>query len=1054
MMRGMIGSCLNFRFLVVILAAVLLIFGVTQFSQMPLDVLPELSPPYVEIQTEALGLSAEEVEQMITVPMEQDLLAGVAWLDVIRSESVPGLSSILVYFEPGTDLYQGRQMVAERIAQSAVGLPNVSKPPTMIQPLSSASRFMIVGLSSKDLPLIQMSVLAHWTIAPRLMGVPGVAHVAIWGDRDRQLQVLVDPMRLQAQDVSLEQVVKTAGNALWVSPLSFLEASTPGTGGFIDTPNQRLGVWHILPISSPEELAQVPVEGAEPLLLGDVAQVVEDHQPLIGDALINDSPNLLLVIEKLPGTNTLEVTRGVESALDALRPGFASIDFDATLFRPATFIEMAIGNLANSLLLGAFLLTIVLLAFLREWRAALVSLITIPISLTAALLVLYLRGVTLNTMVLLGLIIALGAIVDDAIIDVDQTLRRLRQNLREGEPKSVERVILEASVEMRGAIFSAVLITLLVALPLFFLEGVSGALFQPLATSYVLAVLASMLVALIITPALSQILLSEPLLPRARLANRATPFWVRLQAGYERALERTAQKPWLAYAVATILGLAGLAALPFLGQDRLLPSFREPYLTIGVEGASATSHPEMNRIVSRISSELRSISGVNNVGAHVGRAVFGDQVVGINSAQLWVSIDPKAGYKATMAAIQQTVDGYIGLDLKVQTYLQKVLEQEQTNSSNAITVRLFGEDEQILQSEVEKLRKVVMGVDGVVAARVALPEEEPTVEIEVNLNAAQNYGIKPGDVRRAAATLLSGLQVGSLFEEQKVFNVVVWGAPEVRGSLSDIRNLMIDTPGGGQVRLADVADVRVVSSPTVIKREAISPYLDIGLNVQGRDVGAVARDLHTAIQNFSFPLEYHAEILGSYAAQQASQQRLIIVGLVVVVGIFLLLQAATDNWPLAWTALLTLPAALAGGMLAALLSGSEFSLSSLFGLLTVLGIAARSCVLLIKHYQSLEQEGEDFGPDLVLRGSSERLAPILATTLAIGLALLPLVLIGNIPGLEIVRPVAIVILGGLFSTTLTNLFVIPALYLRFGASREADLDLTPAQALIYHREAE
>src|SRR3990170_2747930 len=314
MMEWIIRTSIQFRFLVIVIAAALMAFGITQLRNMPVDVLPEFNPPFVEIQTEALGLSAEEVEQMITVPMEQDLLAGVAWLDVIRSESVPGLSSVLVYFEPGTDLYRAGQMVAERFSQAAVVLPHVSKPPTMIQPLSSTSRFLIVGLSSDDLSLIQMSVLARWVIGPRLMGVPGVAHVAIWGQRERQLQVLVDPERLRAQGVTLEQVVETTGNALWVSSLSFLEASTPDTGGFIDTPNQRLGVWHVLPISSPEDLAAVPVEGTS-LILRDVAEVVEDHQPLIGDAVVNDSPNLLLVVEKLPGVNTLEVTREVEAAL-------------------------------------------------------------------------------------------------------------------------------------------------------------------------------------------------------------------------------------------------------------------------------------------------------------------------------------------------------------------------------------------------------------------------------------------------------------------------------------------------------------------------------------------------------------------------------------------------------------------------------------------------------------------------------------------------------------------------------------------------------------------
>jgi len=1035
MMRSIVGSSLKFQFLVITVAVALMVFGVTQFRRMPVDVLPEFSPPFVEIQTEALGLSAEEVEQMITVPMEQDLLAGVAWLDVIRSESVPGLSSVLVYFEPGTDLYRARQMVTERMSQAAVGLPHVSKPPTMIQPLSSQSRFMIVGLSSQELSLIEMSVLAHWTIAPQLMGVPGVAHVAIWGNRDRQLQVQVDPEQLQEAGITLDQVVATTGNALWVSPLSFLEASTPGTGGFIDTPNQRLNVWHVLPISSADDLARVPVEGTS-LLLGDVAEVVEDHPLLIGDALINESPNLLLVIEKLPGVNTLEVTRDVEAELAALQPGMPGILFDATLFRPATFIEMALANIGRTLVLAALLVALVLGVFLYGWRTALVSLVAIVVSLFAALFVLYLRGETLNSMVLAGLVIALGLVIDDAIVDVERITQRLRQNSQQGSLRSAPAVILEAAGETRNAIFFATLITLLAILPVFFVEGVNGGLFRPLAVSYVLAVLAAMVVALTITPALSMVFLSK-----ANLEIRESPVVSRLQGGYERNLTKAVSSPALANIAIVVLALAAIVAVPFLRQGKAVPTFQDPYLMVRFEGAPGTSNSEMNRIVSRVSGELRSISGVSNVGAHVGRAVFGDQVVNVNSSELWVSIDPKADYDATVAAIQDVVNGYPGLDREVRTYTQQTLNQAQTGPSHDITVRLYGEEHAVLRAEAEKMRQTLAGVSGVADPRVILPVDEPTVEIEVDLDSAQRYGVKPGDVRRSAAILLSGMHAGSLFEEQKIFGVVVWSTPETRHSLSDIRNLLIDTPGGGHVRLDEVADVRVVASPTVIKREAVSAYLDIGFNVEGRSVSAVASDVNAAIKNFAFPLEYHAEVVNDYKTRQAAQQGILIAGIVAVFGIFLLLQAAFRSWRLALVALVTLPAALAGGLMADLLgNGGAISLGLLAGCLTVAGIALRNIIMLFSHYQYLEEHGgEDFGPALVVRGARERLSPTLMTALATGLALLPFVLFGNIPGHEIVRPIAMVTIGGLVTSTWLNLFAMPALYLRFGASREADL---------------
>ncbi len=1043
MLRGIIRWSLRFRFLVIVLAVALIAFGVARLRDMPVDVLPEFSPPYVEIQTEALGLSAEEVEQMITVPMEQDLLAGVAWLDVIRSESVPGLSSVLVYFEPGTDLYRARQMVAERLAQAAVGLPHVSKPPTMIQPLSSASRFMIVGLSSDELSLIEMSVLARWTIAPRLMGVPGVAHVAIWGNRDRQLQVQVDPEHLRDAGVSLQQVVDTTGNALWVSSLSFLEASTPGTGGFIDTPQQRLGVWHVLPISSPEELAQVPVDGTA-WRLGDVANVVEDHQPLIGDAIVNESSNLLLVVEKLPGTNTLEVTQGLEEALDVLRPGFAEIDFDATLFRPATFIEMAFANLTRTLLISALLVALVLFAFRWSLRATVISFVVTPLSLLAAMFVLYQRGATLNVMVLAGLVIALGVVIDDAIVDVDRIVDRLRQNRREGSSKSAESVILEASAETRGAIFFVTLITLLAVLPVFFLEGVSGALFRPLAVSYVLAVLSSLVVALLVTPALSLILLSN-----APLERHQSPIVRGLQSVYSGILARTVHAPYLALIVAAVLIVVGVVLLPFVGWNQVLPSFREPYLTVQLDAPPGTSLPAMQGIVTQASSELRAIPGVSNVGAHVGRAVFGDRVVGINSAELWVSIDPEADYDATLAAVQGVADGYTELDREVQTYLQQTLDQPQTSASDAITVRVYGEDYDVLRGQAEKMQQALAGIDGVVDPHIVLTVEEPTLEIEVDLASAQSHGVKPGDVRRAASTLLSGIQVGSLFEEQKVFDVVVWGVPEIRDSPTDVGELLIDTPGGGHVRLNEVADVRTASSPTVIKREGVSPYVDVGFNVQGRNARAVVSDVQSAIQNFAFPLEYHAEVLNDLAARQATQRRILIAGIVVLIGIFLFLQASFRSWQLALATLLTVPAALAGGVLAAFLgSGSPLPLGLLAGLLMILGIALRNAAMLIRHCQHLEeQEGETFGPELVQRGAQERLSPVLTTALATGLALLPFVLFGNIPGHEIVRLMAIVVLGGLVTSTLFNLFILPALYLRFGASREPDLGFLPVPAV-------
>ncbi|WP_299431585.1 efflux RND transporter permease subunit [uncultured Meiothermus sp.] len=1035
MMRWIIHTSLQYRFLVVVIAAALLFFGLSRLRTMPVDVLPEFAPPFVEIQTEALGLSATEVEQLITLNIEE-LLSGLSWVQTVRSRSVPGLSSVILILEPGTNIMRARQLVQERLTLAHM-LPNVSTPPVILQPLSATSRVMMVGMSSKEVSPIEMGVLAHWKIRPALMGVPGVANVAIWGQRERQLQVQVNPERLRAQQVTLDQIVQTAGNALWVSPLSFLNASTPGTGGWIDTPQQRLEVRHILPISSPKDLAQVVVEGSK-LRLGDVATVVENHQPLIGDAVLKDGPGLLFVIEKFPAANTLEVTRRVEAVLAELQPGLKGITIDSTVFRPAGFIEVARDNLSSTLLIAGMLIIAVLFAFLYEWRGALIGLVVMATSLLVTVLVLYMRGATLNVMVLAGLMVALAALVDDAIGDVENIAGRLRHN-RERDRQTAMAVVLEAALEIRSTLGFATAILVVVALPIFFLQGVSGSFFQPLALSYVLALLVSMAVALTLTPALSLILLGNAPLRRESTLRS----W--LQRGYDRWLGRIVKAPGSTFVMAGVALLVGLAVLPFFRQQSLLPSFREPQLTVRWEGLPGTSHPAMTQLVTRVSQELRSLPGVTNVAAHVGRAVLADQVVGVNSAQLWISIDPKADYDQTVATIRETVEGYPGLNQEVRSYIHETLRQALTGSNDAIVVRIFGPEFGVLRDKAQQIQQALGKIEGVADLHMDSPVQQSAVEIQVDLARVQRYGLKPGDVRRAAATLMNGLEVGSLFENQKVFQVIVWSTPQTRNSLTAIRELLIDTPAGGHVRLEDVAQVRVAPTLHTINREAISRRIDVGFNVRGRDLGVVTRAVQERIAQIPLPFEYHTVVLGEYAERQAAQQRILITGLVALLGILFLMQALLQSWWLALLGLLSLPVALVGSVLAGFLAGGGvFSIGMLAGLLALLGVAVRGNVMMIHHNQRLEREGLVFGPELVMQGARERLVPILTTSAAVAVAFLPFLLFGNIPGHEFGFPMAIVILGGLVTTTLVNLLVVPALYLRFGASREPDLGLGSA----------
>lgn len=1049
MIGAIVRASLRFRLLVVAIAVGVTVLGIVQLREAPVDVLPEFSPPHAEIQTEALGLSAEEVEQLITVPLEADLLNGVQGVDAIRSQSIPGLSSIVLVFEPGTDVYRARQLIQERLTQ-AYALPHVSAPPTLLQPLSSSSRVLMIGLSSKQLSPIERSVIARWTVRPRLMGVPGVANVAIWGMRDQQLQVQVDPERLRDKKVTLPQIIKTAGNAQAVSSLSFLEGSTPGTGGFIETPQQRLQVRNVLDqIANPEALGKVPVEETGGRLrLTDVADIRIDHQPLIGDAVVNDRDGLLLVVEKFPGASTLEVTRGLEEALDELQPGLAGLRTDTSVFRPATLIDDAIDNLTVTLIIAGLLLVLVVAAFLFQWRAVLIALVTVPVSLVAAAFVLDLLGETFNAISFAGLAVALAVVIDDAVVSAENVASRVRAQCAEDPDGSTAEVVLQASQEMRSPLAYATLIALLTVVPVAIMEGRPGAFFEPLALAYALAVGTSMLVALTLSPALSLMLFS-----RGSPGGRESPLLRPLTARYLGALSWVVHRPKAVLIAAAAAVVVGLALLPLLGTA-LIPSFKDRDLLVRLDGQPGTSNPRMTRVATDLSRELRGIPGVANVGAHVGRAVTGDQVVDVNSSELWVSIDSSADYGATVASIRDVVDGTRGVDRKVVSYsAQRIRDvgalgqgdnpvsgsdlNVLTGSDDPLVVRVYGQNPATLRREARKVRRIVSQVDGVTKPRIELQVTQPTVEIEADLDRAQRFGVKPGDVRRAAATLVQGLQVGSVFEQQKVFDVVVKGVPATRSSVASVRNLLIDGPNGGHVRLSQVADVRVAPRPVVIQRDAVSRFVDIVAGISGRSVGSVATDIEDRLANVSFPLEYHAEVLQESTGEELGGTRMLAFAIAAAIAAFLLLQAAFRSWRMAILAFLTLPVALVGGVAAALIGGGELSLGSFLGFLALLALAARTGVVLTRHFQDLEREGESFGRELVERGARERFAPILTSALATAVVMLPFVVAGSPPGLEVVHPMAVVVLGGLVTSTLLSLFVLPALYLRFGGRRPA-----------------
>jgi len=1035
MTQWLIESSMKLRLVVVGAAVLLIVFGFTRLRRVPIDALPEFQRPYVEIQTEALGLSAQEVEAMITTPMEADLINGTPWAEEIRSVSIPSLSSVRLIFARNIDVMRARQVVQERMTQ-IYALPQMGKPPAMVNPVASAGRALAIGLTSKKMSLIDMSVLARWTIAPRLMGLPGVSNVSVWGERQRQLQVQVDPEKLRAQNVALIQVIETAGNALWASPLTYLEASTPGTGGWIETPNQRLGVRHILPIQTAADLAKVPIHEAPSKRLGDVATLVEDHQPLIGDAFINDAASLMLVVEKFPWANTQEVTRNVEQALAALRHGLAGMDIDPTLFRPATFLELAVRNLSSRLLVSGLLLIVLLLACFLDWRSALVGTISILTSAIAAGAILYARGVEVDLIIIAGLMLALSAFIDDAIVDVEHVGRRLRQLREAGNGKSAATTIGRALVESRSPIFYATAIVVLAVVPAFVLQGVSGAFLHPLVGSYLLALAASLVVAMTVTPALSLLLMR-------RISSRAGDSAATrvLHAVHNRLFGWSSRAPRVAFASVFAVVIAGLSSVPLLRQESLLPVLRETDLVVRMAGSPEASHPAMSRITTLAGRELRAVPGVRNVSAHVGRAIRSDMRTNMNTSELWVSLDPGADHDSTVAKVGEVAAGYPGFSPEVLTYHQARVREELSGTGESLVVRVYGEDTKTIVKKAEEVQKMLANVSGVVNPKVDYPQEMPTLEIEVNLDRAKQFGLKPGDVRRAAAALVSGIVVGSLFEEQKVFDVVVWGSPDVRHSVEDIRNLLIDKPSGGFARLQDVADVRIVSGISEVHRDSVARRVDVTADVRGRDLAAIAADIEGGIKRIDFPLEYRAELLGEYAERLEAQNRIIALGIGAAIGILLLLQVSFRSWRLAMMVFLALPMALVGGVVAALLIGGVLSLGAIAAFVAIFAIAVRNSVTLVNLYRQRQSAGEVFGFDLVRHATEQRAAPILISAFATAVVFLPFAVAGNIAGLEFVHPMALIMIGGLTTTTLHTLVGVPALYLLFGAACEPGLGL-------------
>jgi Cu/Ag efflux pump CusA len=1020
----LVSSAMRMRRLVLAAVVGLLALAVVQLGDSPVDVYPEFEPPAVQVQTEALGLSAEEVEQLITSPLEHDLLNGIPWLASIRSQSMPGLSAIDLTFEEGTDLYVARQMVQERMSQAAA-LPNVGTPPVMVQPTASTSRVAMVAMRSTEVSPIEMSVLARWQMRPRLMAIPGVAQVSIWGQRERQLQVQVDPERLRENDVTLTQLIETTGNALWVSPLSFVEASTPGTGGFIETPNQRIGIQHVSPITSSDQLADVAIEGVAGgnRRLGDVAEVLEDHQPLIGDASQQGERSLMLVVERFPDADVEQVTADVEDALAAMSAGLGGITLDTDVYRPAGYLDSALDRLALVAGIGLVLLILVVGLLTRSWRTALITLGSVATSLVAALFVLRLAGDPFTTMTLLGLAVVTALVVDDVVGDVAAMRARIREQAAD---KSTVAAVLSVAVRQRRSPLAYATVIALVALgPLVLLSDPAGEFVRPTLLAFTVAALASFLVALVVTPVLALMLL-RPSDGKARDGDT----WV--ERGYDRIAGRTSRR-----ALPAVLGVAGLAVvllalgIPALTNGSLLPQLQDHNVLVRMEGAAGTSLAEMDRVTGRAAAEIREIDGVSSVGTHVGRAIGADEVVDVDASEMWVTVAGDADYGDTLAAIRTAVRGYPGLRSEVRSYADDRISAVSDNTGDRLVVQVAGDDYGVLQQTAADVVEALKTVEGVILPEVEPLVTRPTVSVEVDLDAAERLDLRPGDVRREVSTLVSGLTVGSLYEEQAIFDVVIWGDPAIRSNVEALKSLLVYTPGGEPVRLGDVATVDITPSPQVIEREGVTRNLDVIAEVRGRSAADVAADATDRLRQMTFENEYRAEVLGDAVDRAGAARTVLFAVIAAAVLVFLLFQAGVSSWRGAVALFVTPLLAASGALAAGWLVGGAWSAGVLAAIASVALLAVRQSLVLVRRAQVLYADSVS-EPAAALRASArEQAAPVLVTTLGTAAAFAPAAVLGG-AGLEFLHPFAVALIAGLVTSTLVVLILLPALVAALG----------------------
>lgn len=1030
MLNHLIAWSLRNRVIVLVAAAVMLAAGAWTAYRMPVDVFPDLTAPTVTVLTEAHGMAPEEVEALVTFPIET-AVNGSTGVRRVRSSTAQGISVVWVEFDWGTDIFRARQIVAEKLQTVASALPTGVAAPVLAPVSSVMGEIMMIGLTAPDsaraksqpaVSVMELRTIADWTIRRRLLAVPGVAQIIPIGGEVKQYQVIADPARMLATGVTLSEVVRAAESS-----------NANAAGGVYMDKGQEYVIRGIGRVQTAADIGNtvVAVRGGIPVILSQVADVKVGAAPKYGDGSVNAKPAVVLAVQKQPGANTLELTRRIERELaDMQRALPAGVKIESQLFRQASFITVSIDNVLKALRDGGILVVIVLFMFLWNLRTTAISLVAIPLSLVVAIFAMKLFGISVNTMSLGGMAIAIGALVDDAIIDVENVFRRLKENHHRPAAERLPslRVVYDASREIRASIVKATLIIIVVFLPLFFLGGVEGRLLRPLGFAYVVSILASLLVAVTITP-----VLCAYLLPNAKAVQTehesAVVRW--LKARYAPVLERAIAHPKSVLAGAGVALVIAVAAVPFLGSA-FLPEFNEGALTVSVVTVPGTSLEESNAIGRRVEEILLANDAVVNTDRRQGRAELDEHAQGVNAAEIDVTLKEDVDKEALFEALRQEFSSIPGTNVTIGQPIGHRIDHMLSGTRANIAVNIFGPDLTQLRVFGTRVRDAMQGVPGVADLQLEQQMDVPQLQVRADRAALARYGMTVGQLAEAIDVAFNGEAVSQVLEEGRSVDLVVRFPEGLRANAAAISAVSFDTPNGERVPLSQLATVTVTRGPNTISRQDVQRKIVVQANVAGRDLGSTVADIQRVVgEQVVLPAGYHVSYGGQFEAQAESTRTLALLSLLSVAAIFLILYAEFRSPKTSLLVMANLPLALIGGVLAVFLTTRVVSIASLVGFVTLFGIATRNGILLVSHYRQLLLEGASFH-EAVVRGSMERLSPILMTALTAGLALIPLALGGGEPGNELQTPMAIVILGGLLSATALNMLVLPALYWLYG----------------------